>query len=66
MDFDEKTKRMRLISLHPGITLDQLKSNTGFDILIPNEVAVTQPPSEEELRILRTEIDPAGILVRSR
>jgi len=64
MNFDEKTKRMALISLHPGITLDQLKSNTGFDILIPNEVAVTQPPSEEELRILRTEIDPARILVR--
>jgi glutaconate CoA-transferase subunit B len=64
MDFDEKTKRMALISLHPGITLDQVKSNTGFDLLIPNEVAVTQPPSEEELRILRTEIDPARILVR--
>lgn len=66
MGFDKKTKRMALMSLHPRVTLDQIKSNTGFELLIPNEVAITQPPSGEELRVLRTEIDPAGILIRNK
>jgi len=60
--FDEKTKRMMLLSVHPGVTIEQVKENTGFELIIPDEVGETEPPTEEELKILR-EIDPAGIVL---
>ena len=63
MGFDEKTKRMMLVSVHPGITVDQVKANTGFELIIPSKVTTTEPPTEKELKILRTEIDPAGIVL---
>ncbi len=66
MSFDEKTKRMRLLSLHPGVTLEQIKSSTGFDLLMPDNVIVTDPPTSKELRILRKEIDPTGIALGRR
>jgi glutaconate CoA-transferase subunit B len=64
MGFDEKTKRMTLLSVHPGVTADQVKANTGFELIVLDNVTVTEPPTEKELRILRTEIDPVGIVLR--
>ena len=61
--FDEETKRLRLISLHPGVSIDEIKENTSFEIIIPNEVGITPEPTEHHLRILREEIDPAGIVL---
>lgn len=58
LDFDEETKRMRLLATHPGVTVDQVIENTGFDLIIPDEVGVNEPPTDEELRILREEVDP--------
>jgi len=66
MGFEEKTKRMVLLSTHPSVTVDQVKANTGFKLVIPEKVTVTEPPTETELRILRTEIDPAGIVLKRR
>ncbi len=60
--FDEETKRMMLLSVHPGVSIEQVKENTGFELIIPEEVEETEPPTEEELKILR-EIDPAGIVL---
>lgn len=62
--FDMETKRMKLISVHPSVTVEDIKSNTGFDLIIPETVTETQPPSRRELEILRKEIDPAGIVLR--
>ena len=64
MDFDEETKIMRLKSVHPGHTVEEVKTNTGFDIIIPEKVPTTELPFEEEIRILRQEIDPTGLLRR--
>jgi len=61
--FDESTKRMKLISVHPGVTVEDVKANTGFELLIPEAVTETQPPSREELEILRKEIDPTGMVL---
>ncbi len=58
MGFDEETKRMTLESIHPGITLEDVQKNTGFELLIKQKPAVTEPPTEEELRVLRQEVDP--------
>ena len=55
--FDEKTRRMRLETLHPGVMVEEVKERTGFEMLIPDEIRYTAPPTAEELRILR-ELDP--------
>lgn len=60
--FDEQTKRLTLLSLHPGVTVDDVQANSEFQILIPDHVAVTEPPTGEEQRILR-EIDPSGMVL---
>ncbi len=61
--FDEETKRMKLLSVHPGVTIDDIKANSQFEILIPEEISTTEPPTKEELKILH-EIDPTGIVLR--
>lgn len=55
--FDEQSKRMQLETLHPGITVEEVKERTGFDLLIPEKIPYTKPPTDHELRILR-ELDP--------
>jgi len=61
--FDEGTKRLKLISLHPGVSLGEVKENSSFGILIPDEVETSPEPTDEDLRILRQEIDSAGIVL---
>jgi glutaconate CoA-transferase subunit B len=60
--FHEETKRLALLSLHPGVTVDEVQANSEFEILIPQHVPVTQPPMAEEQRILH-EIDPTGMVL---
>jgi glutaconate CoA-transferase subunit B len=57
MGFDEASKRMQIIALHPGVTIDQVQANTGFELEVAAEVATTEPPTEEELAVLR-HLDP--------
>ncbi|MBI2862402.1 MAG: CoA synthetase [Chloroflexi bacterium] len=61
MDFEQSSKRMRLRSLHPDVTLDEVVSNTGFSLVIPPSVQTTAPPTKEEVHVLR-EIDRYGVL----
>lgn len=63
LGFDEETKRMKLLATHPGVTVDQVVENTGFELIIPDEVAQNEPPTAEELHILRTEVDPGGFYI---
>jgi glutaconate CoA-transferase subunit B len=62
-DFEEQTKRMRVISIHPGVTLEQIKENTDFELLIKEPLETTKEPTEEELKILREEVDPEGYYI---
>lgn len=55
--FDEKTRRMRLEALHPEVSVEEVKERTGFELIISENLPYTDPPTEEELRILR-ELDP--------
>ncbi len=57
MDFEPNTKRMRLKGLNPGVTLEQVQRSTGFELLLPDEIPVNPEPLDEELRLLREEID---------
>jgi glutaconate CoA-transferase subunit B len=56
-DFDPQSKRMRMEALHPGVTVEQVRDHTGFEMLAPKEVGVTTPPAPDELQMLRA-IDP--------
>jgi glutaconate CoA-transferase subunit B len=57
MDFDETSKRMRIIALHPGVTISQVQANTGFELEVAAELETTEPPRQEELAVLR-HLDP--------
>ncbi|MBN1337847.1 MAG: hypothetical protein JXA03_00910 [Bacteroidales bacterium] len=61
MDYEEKSKRMRLISLNPGISRQEVIENTGFELLIADHISQNEPPTEEELKILREHVDPDGL-----
>ena len=61
LGFNAATHSMSVLSLHPGVGLEELKANTGFPLHIPNEIATTPLPTAEELRLLREEIDPKGV-----
>ena len=56
--FDPQSKKMRLESIHPNTTLDDVLSNMSFEPIIPDKVPVTIPPTTEEIRLIREEIDP--------
>ncbi len=64
-DFTEDEHRMRLVSVHPGYTVDDVVANTGFELVIEGEVPITTPPTEWELGVLRNQVDRGGKL-RSR
>ncbi len=57
LGFHPESKRMRLIATQPDITVEQVVENTGFELLLPEKVEENPPPSPEELRILREEVD---------
>ena len=48
---------------YPGVTVEQVVENTGFELLIPENVARLEPPTSEELRLLREEIDPDRLYI---
>ena len=57
LGFDETTRAMRLEALHPGVTVDDVAQNTGFELVIPERLGATEPPRDEELEVLRS-LDP--------
>jgi glutaconate CoA-transferase subunit B len=58
LGFHEQTKRMEILSHHPGVTLEEVSQATGFELGFHEPLATTLAPSAEELRLLREEIDP--------
>ncbi|MGD8625412.1 MAG: CoA-transferase [Anaerolineae bacterium] len=57
MGFDDETKRMKLLKTQPGVTVDEVVAQTGFELLLADEVGAVEPPTAEELHLLREEID---------
>lgn len=60
LGFHHKSKMMQLESLHPGVSITEVKKNTGFDLIIPKEVRTTEPPTVEQLELLRSKVDRRG------
>ena len=56
--FHPKTKQMMLTSIHPGITLEEVLGTMGFSPEVPQQVPFTEPPTSEQIRLIREVIDP--------
>jgi acyl CoA:acetate/3-ketoacid CoA transferase beta subunit len=60
-DFETTDHGMRLRSIHPGVSLDEIVKSTGFTLVIPAPVEETRAPTEEELHLIRQVLDPKGV-----
>lgn len=60
-ELNHADRLFRLVSLHPGVTLEQVREHTGGEVLVAKSLATTEPPTPEQLRQMREEIDPFGI-----
>jgi len=60
--FDDKTKRMKVLALNPGISKEQVQDNTGFELIFDEKTEVTAPPTEHELQTLRL-LDPERLFL---
>ena len=49
LGFDEETKRMKVQALHDGVSADQVRDSTGFEILFDDNIEITEPPTDDEL-----------------
>lgn len=61
--FDEAGE-MRLDSLHPGATLESVRASMGWEVAVADELAETPAPTPDELRLIREQLDPAGLYTR--
>jgi len=59
-DFETPDHSMRIRSLHPGVTVEEVQDLTGFPLVVPADVPTTRAPTVEELRLIREVLDPAG------
>src|ERR1700736_1443746 len=63
LGFHDHTKRMEIITLHPGASLEQVSAAPGFEMGVAEEMSTTVAPTAEELRVLREEVDPHGYIL---
>jgi len=58
------TGELRLTALHPGKTVEQARDNTGWELQVSEVLRETEPPTQQELNILRYELDPNNIYLK--
>jgi acyl CoA:acetate/3-ketoacid CoA transferase beta subunit len=63
-DFETDDNRMRIRSIHPGVTVDEIVENTGFELVIPEKLDETRAPTADELQLISEVIDPKGLRQR--
>jgi len=63
MGFDDTSKRMKVLNVNPGYNRTDIQDNCGFELLWADRITETEPPREEELRILREEVDPHRYII---
>jgi glutaconate CoA-transferase subunit B len=60
----DETGELVLTALHPGATVEQARQNTGWELKAAADLRITDPPTPQELKILRQELDPGGIYLK--
>jgi len=63
MGYSDKEKRMEVLSLHPGVSIDDVKSKTGFAVDASSQLVETPPPTDQELDVLRHDVDPEKVVI---
>jgi acyl CoA:acetate/3-ketoacid CoA transferase beta subunit len=61
LDFATPDHAMRLRSVHPGVTVEEVVEATGFPLEVPEDVAESRHPTDEELQLVRELLDPTGL-----
>ena len=64
LDFGTPDRTMRLVAVHPGVTVEQVREATSFELAVADEVAVTRAPTPAELRLIREVLDPGNARAR--
>ncbi|MDH3213701.1 MAG: hypothetical protein OEM05_14565 [Myxococcales bacterium] len=59
-DFATSDRTLRLVSVHPGVAIDEVVANTGFELVVEGDVPETRAPTHAELELIRKRLDPAG------
>ena len=62
--FEEDSGEMMLATLHPGVTVEDVRANMGWEPKVSPDLGETPPPTEDELRLIREELDPGGAYTR--
>lgn len=60
-DFENAEREMQLIALHPDVTVEEVRTQIGWEIRLADPIAQTPPPTIEELRCIREDLDPKGL-----
>src|SRR4051812_18680770 len=63
LGYHPETCRMQVLTLHPGVTMERVQANTGFAIGSVEPVGPTLAPSDQDLRLLREEVDPLRYII---
>ena len=61
LDFGGKDNAMRVRSLHPGVTFEEVQENTGFALERPDQIPETKAPTAEQLKLIRERLDPHNL-----
>ena len=62
--FDPDTGEMVLEAVHPGVAVEDVRAATGWDLRVAGDLQVTPEPTDDELRLIREELDPEGVYVK--
>lgn len=60
-DFETPDHSMRIRSVHPGVSVDEIVEATGFELVVPDDIPESRLPTDEELRLIREVVDPKGL-----
>jgi glutaconate CoA-transferase subunit B len=63
LGYHPQSRRMLLLSTQPGVPVEEVQDNTGFDLLLGDAIGQNPPPTADELRILREDVDPEGLYI---
>ena len=64
LDFETPDHTMRLRSVHPGVTVEEVQAATGFDLVIPDDVPASRLPTPDEIELIDSVIDPKGLRLK--
>ena len=62
LGFDDATRRMKVEALHDGVSAERVQEATGFELLFADDIRTVEPPTDEELAVLR-EFDPDRVYI---